>query len=82
MFRLKCLLLAQIFLTSRRTENGVPLRTLEGRILELLRAFERQQTRYKVLWPFLGQNLVGAEIGVYKGGFGEFLLQHCAKLSR
>jgi SAM-dependent methyltransferase len=43
-------------------------------------SFERQGARYEVLRPYLGQDLVGAEIGVYKGGFGEFLLPHCAKL--
>lgn len=43
-------------------------------------SFERQQARYDVLRPHLGENLIGAEIGVYKGGFGEFLLPHCRKL--
>ncbi len=43
-------------------------------------SFERQRERYETIRPFLGQDLVGAEIGVYKGGFGEFLLGHCRKL--
>ena len=43
-------------------------------------SFDRQHARYEVLRPHLGANLTGAEIGVYKGGFGEFLLQHCRKL--
>jgi predicted methyltransferase len=43
-------------------------------------SYERQLVRYKVIRRFLGANQIGAEIGVYKGGFGEFLLQHCSKL--
>lgn len=43
-------------------------------------SYERQLDRYNALRPFLGEKLVGAEIGVYKGGFGEFLLPHCSKL--
>ena len=43
-------------------------------------SFDRQRERYEIIRPFLGENLVGAEIGVYKGGFGEFLLGHCRKL--
>lgn len=43
-------------------------------------SFDRQRERYEVIRPFLGHGLVGAEIGVYKGGFGEFLLGHCRKL--
>lgn len=43
-------------------------------------SFERQRARYEVLRDFLGADAVGAEIGVYKGGFGEFLLGHCRKL--
>jgi len=43
-------------------------------------SYERQLARYKAIQPFLGTNQIGAEIGVYKGGFGEFLLQHCSKL--
>ena len=43
-------------------------------------SFERQKERYEVLRPYLGSGQVGAEIGVYKGGFGEFLLEHCSKL--
>lgn len=43
-------------------------------------SFQRQRERYEVISPFLGQDAVGAEIGVYKGGFAEFLLPHCRKL--
>ena len=43
-------------------------------------SFERQQARYNVIKPYLGTKQIGAEIGVYKGGFGEFLLQHSSKL--
>jgi hypothetical protein len=43
-------------------------------------SFERQQVRYQAIRPLLGTSLIGAEIGVYKGGFGEFLLPHCSKL--
>ncbi len=43
-------------------------------------SYERQKARFEVLRPLLGSDLVGAEIGVYKGGFGEFLLPHCKKL--
>lgn len=39
-------------------------------------SFERQKQRYEYIRPFLGENAVGAEIGVFKGGFGEFLRQH------
>jgi hypothetical protein len=35
-------------------------------------SFERQQTRYQAIQPLFGTGLIGAEIGVYKGGFGEF----------
>ena len=40
----------------------------------------RQAERYGIIQGFLGQGAQGAEIGVYRGGFGEFLLPHCAKL--
>lgn len=43
-------------------------------------SFERQKARYEVIRDYLGSNLVGAELGVYKGGFGEFLRGHCRKL--
>lgn len=43
-------------------------------------SYERQSDRYRALKPHLGENQIGAEIGVYKGGFGEFLLPHCSKL--
>ena len=43
-------------------------------------SFDRQRARYEVIRDFLGTGAVGAEIGVYKGGFGEFLLGHCRKL--
>lgn len=43
-------------------------------------SFDRQRERYELIRPYLGADLVGAEIGVYKGGFGEFLLGHCTKL--
>jgi hypothetical protein len=43
-------------------------------------SYDRQRERYEVIRPFLGDNLIGAEIGVYKGGFGEFLIGHCKKL--
>jgi hypothetical protein len=43
-------------------------------------SYERQLARYETIRPFLGENSVGGEIGVYKGGFGEFLLPHCRKL--
>jgi hypothetical protein len=43
-------------------------------------SYERQKQRYEIIRPLLGDNAVGAEIGVYKGGFGEFLLPHCRLL--
>ena len=43
-------------------------------------SYERQKERYEVIAPLLGRDEVGAELGVYKGGFGEFLLPHCRKL--
>jgi len=43
-------------------------------------SYKRQKRRYEIIKPYLGQNSVGAEFGVYKGGFGEFLLPHCQKL--
>lgn len=43
-------------------------------------SYERQLKRYNAIQKFLGKNQIGAEIGVYKGGFSEFLLQHCSKL--
>ncbi len=43
-------------------------------------SFARQKERYELVRPFLGDSSVGAELGVYKGGFGEFLLNHCRKL--
>lgn len=43
-------------------------------------SFERQQARYEIIRDFLGTEAIGAEVGVYKGGFGEFLLGHCRKL--
>lgn len=43
-------------------------------------SFERQRERYQAIAPFLGKDAVGAEIGVYKGGFADFLLPHCRKL--
>lgn len=43
-------------------------------------SFQRQAERYATFRRLLGRDLVGAEIGVYKGGFGEFLLGHCRKL--
>lgn len=43
-------------------------------------SFERQKQRYEVIRHLLGTESIGAEIGVYKGGFGEFLRLHCHKL--
>jgi len=43
-------------------------------------SFTRHKERYEVIRPLLGKNAIGAEIGVYKGGFGEFLLEHCQTL--
>ena len=43
-------------------------------------SYNRHVQRYQVIKHLLGQNAVGAEIGVYKGGFGEFLRQHCKRL--
>lgn len=43
-------------------------------------SFNRQQERYKVIKDFLGEDAIAAELGVYKGGFGEFLLGHCRKI--
>jgi hypothetical protein len=43
-------------------------------------SYDRQRERYTVIRQLLGQNTVGAEIGVYKGGFAEFLLPHCRRL--
>jgi hypothetical protein len=43
-------------------------------------SYKRQSERYKIIKGYLGRDSVGAEIGVYKGGFAEFLLGHCKKL--
>lgn len=43
-------------------------------------SYDRQKARYEAICDFLDRDQVGAEIGVYKGGFGEFLLAHCTKL--
>jgi len=43
-------------------------------------SYERQRERYEIIKPYIGNDSIGAEIGVYKGGFGEFLLPHCRKL--
>jgi hypothetical protein len=43
-------------------------------------SYKRQKERYEVIKKYLGRGSVGAEIGVYKGGFAEFLLAHCKKL--
>jgi Methyltransferase domain len=43
-------------------------------------SYDRQKQRYETIRPLLGEHAVGAEIGVYKGGFGEFLLPHCKLL--
>jgi len=43
-------------------------------------SYERQFQRYSIIKNLLVSNAVGAEIGVYKGGFGEFLLPHCRRL--
>jgi len=43
-------------------------------------SFKRQKERYQIISQYLGKKSTGAEIGVYKGGFGEFLLPHCKKL--
>lgn len=40
----------------------------------------RHEEKYEVIEPYLGQDSVGAEIGVSKGGFGELLLPHCKML--
>ncbi len=43
-------------------------------------SYDRQKQRYNLIKHLLGKRTVGAEIGVYKGGFGEFLLPHCKRL--
>lgn len=43
-------------------------------------SYDRQKQRYETIRTLLGEYAVGAEIGVYKGGFGEFLLPHCKLL--
>jgi hypothetical protein len=43
-------------------------------------SYQRQNERYEIISSLLGSGAIGAEIGVYKGGFGEFLLPHCKKL--
>lgn len=41
---------------------------------------KRQKERYLTVRHLLGAGSIGAELGVYKGGFGEFLLPHCRRL--
>ena len=41
---------------------------------------ERHLEKYHALCPYLGKGSVGVELGVYKGGFGEYLQPHCKKL--
>ena len=41
---------------------------------------QRHEEKYEVIEPYLGQDSMGAEIGVSKGGFGELLLPHCKLL--
>ena len=43
-------------------------------------SYSCQKQRYEIISSALGREAVGAEIGVYKGGFGEFLLPHCRHL--
>lgn len=43
-------------------------------------SYDRQKARYDTIKHLLGSHSVGAEIGVYKGGFGEFLRHHCSLL--
>lgn len=43
-------------------------------------SYDRHMQRYQTIKHLLGENAIGAEIGVYKGGFGEFLRQHCKQL--
>jgi hypothetical protein len=43
-------------------------------------SYARQFQRYSVIKHLLGADSIGAEVGVYKGGFGEFLLPHCRRL--
>jgi len=40
-------------------------------------SYDRQKERYETIKHLLGDGATGAEIGVYKGGFAEFLLPHC-----
>lgn len=47
---------------------------------ETFSSHHRHQERYEIIKPFLGKDSVGAEIGVWKGGFGEFLQLHCKTL--
>ena len=42
--------------------------------------YEKHQRRYSFIEKFLDDGMVGAELGVHGGGFGEFLLQHCSVL--
>jgi hypothetical protein len=41
---------------------------------------ERHLEKYYALRQYLGDDSVGVELGVYKGGFGEYLRTHCSKL--
>ena len=42
--------------------------------------FESHERRYDAIRSLLGTKALGAELGVYKGGFAEFLLPHCKLL--
>jgi hypothetical protein len=43
-------------------------------------SYNRHRERYSAIESLLGTGSTGAEIGVYKGGFAEFLLPHCDRL--
>ena len=43
-------------------------------------SYDWQKVRYETIKHLLGGGAIGAEIGVYRGGFAEFLLPHCELL--
>lgn len=43
-------------------------------------SYSRHENRYETIKHLLGSDSTGAEVGVYKGGFGEFLRAHCKLL--
>jgi hypothetical protein len=41
---------------------------------------QSHEHRYNIIKPYLGDDSVGVELGVFKGGLAEFLLPHCKTL--